>query len=92
MLYVTPEARSHLLHVRQDRGLDDTVGARFAASAGRVGLTFAPAPEPGDQVVEGDDIAVFLAPEIATLADSVIDARTEEGKTVLILRPEPPPS
>jgi Fe-S cluster assembly iron-binding protein IscA len=87
MLQLTPEATSHLVRVRRKRGLDDQNGARFFSRGTGVGLTFAAAPEPGDRVIDQKDIAVFVAPEVAEALDgSVIDARIEQGKSVLVLR------
>ncbi|MEX1171623.1 MAG: hypothetical protein WEG56_03310 [Chloroflexota bacterium] len=87
MLQLTPEATSHLVRVRRQRGLDDQSGARFVSKGGSVGLTFVAAPEPGDRVIEQKDIAVFVAQEVAEAFDgSVIDARLEQGKSVLVLR------
>jgi Fe-S cluster assembly iron-binding protein IscA len=87
MLEVTQQATKHLLHVRQERGFDPKVGARFVRHATRVRLTFAPAPEPGDEVIDGAGIPVYLESGVASsLAGSVIDARPEDGKTVLVIR------
>jgi Fe-S cluster assembly iron-binding protein IscA len=87
MLQLTPEATSHLVRVRRERGLDDQSGARFVSNGARVGLTFAGAPEPGDRVIEQKDIPVYVASEVAEALDtSVIDARVEEGKSILVLR------
>lgn len=87
MLQLTPEATSHLVRVRRKRGLDDQNGARFVSRGAGVGLTFAAAPEPGDRVIEQKDIPVFVAREVAEALDgSVIDARLEQGTSVLVLR------
>jgi Fe-S cluster assembly iron-binding protein IscA len=83
MLHLTPEATSHLVRVRRKRGLDDQNGARFVSRGTGVGLTFAPAPQPGDRVIDQKDIAVFVA---RALDGSVIDARLEQGTSVLVLR------
>jgi Fe-S cluster assembly iron-binding protein IscA len=89
MLQLTPEATRHLVRVRRERGLDDQSGARFVSDGAGVGLTFAEAPEPGDGVIEQTDISVFVAPEVAdALNASVVDARAEDGKSVLVLRPQ----
>jgi Fe-S cluster assembly iron-binding protein IscA len=87
MLTLTPNATRHLIEVRKERGVDEKAGARFISKGGKVGLTFAKAPETGDKVVEGSEIPVYVAAEIAEVLDhSVIDARAEEGKMTLILR------
>ncbi|MEW5989996.1 MAG: hypothetical protein AB1736_01445 [Chloroflexota bacterium] len=87
MLLLTPEATSHLVRVRRKRGLDDQNGARFVSRGTGVGLTFAAAPEPGDRVIDQKDIPVFVARDVADALDgSVIDARLEQGTSVLVLR------
>lgn len=87
MLQLTPKATSHLVRIRRQRGLDDQNGARFVSRGGSVGLTFVVAPKPGDRVIEQKDIAVFVAQEVAEAYDgSLIDARLEQGKSVLVLR------
>lgn len=87
MLQLTSEATRYLLKVRRERGVDDRAGARFVSKGGRVGLTFALAPVAGDRVLNGAEIKVFVAPEIAeTLDESIIDARDEDGQTALIMR------
>jgi Fe-S cluster assembly iron-binding protein IscA len=90
MLQLTPEATRHLVRVRRQRGLDDQRGARFVSKGPSVGLTFASGPEPGDRVIEQEAIAVFVASEVADALDrSVLDARLEQGKSVLVLRRQP---
>ncbi|HEX5589813.1 MAG TPA: hypothetical protein VFX65_05950 [Candidatus Limnocylindrales bacterium] len=87
MLQLTPDATSHLVRVRRKRGLDDQNGARFVSRGTGVGLTFTAGPEPGDEVIDQADIAVFVAREVAEALDgSVIDARLEQGRSVLVLR------
>ena len=55
-----------------------------------VGLTFAPTPEPGDRVVEGPEIPIFVAPQILDrLSRSQIDVSEKSGKPGLVLRPQP---
>ncbi len=89
MLQVTPEAAKHLLRLRQERGFLPTTAPRFArGGAARVGVTFVDGPEPDDRVVDGTQIPVYVAADIADALDSsVVDARSKEGKTVLVLRP-----
>lgn len=87
MLQLTPDATTHLRRVRRQRGLDDKSAARFVPRGSGVGLTFASTPEPGDRVIEREDISVFVAPALAdALETSVIDAQVEDGKSVLVLR------
>jgi Fe-S cluster assembly iron-binding protein IscA len=87
MLKLTTKAANHLRKVRKERGLDERAGARFVGKGGRVRLTFANAPQKGDKVVKGADIPVYVAPDVAdTLDQSIIGARVQEGRTVLIFR------
>jgi hypothetical protein len=89
MLQVTAEATHHLLRLRQERGFGPAAVPRFArGGGGRVGLTFVSGPEPGDRVVEGPQIPVYVAADISdALESSVIDARSEDGRIALVLRP-----
>jgi Fe-S cluster assembly iron-binding protein IscA len=87
MLQLTPKATEHLRQVRRERGFDDKAGARFVSNGARVGLTFVSTPEPSDRVVDGAGIPVYLAPDVAAAMDeSVIDARPEDGKVILVIR------
>jgi Fe-S cluster assembly iron-binding protein IscA len=87
MLQFTPQAAQHLMRVRQERGFDEKNGARFVSNSGRVGLTFAPAPQPDDRVVDASGIPVYLAPEaVPALEQAVVDVRAEDGTNVLVIR------
>jgi Fe-S cluster assembly iron-binding protein IscA len=88
MIQITPQAVQHLLHLRKERGFRDADGARFVRNAGRLGVTFTPAPENGDRVVDAGGMSLFVAPDIADRLDqSVVDARREDGRTLLVARP-----
>jgi Fe-S cluster assembly iron-binding protein IscA len=87
MLQITPQAERHLLQLRVDRGFDEKHGARFMTNGGTVRMTFAPAPKPEDQVVTGADLLIYVAPDAAAALDeATIDAKPEDGKTVLVIR------
>ncbi len=87
MLQLTPKATRHLIKVRRERGVDKKAGARFVRRNGRVGLTFTTERTKSDRVVEAEEIKVYIATEIAdTLDQAIIDARAEEGKTMLVIR------
>lgn len=87
MLQITPQAEQHLIVVRVERGFDDKDGVRFLTNAGGVGLTFTAAPDPDDRVVEGANLPVYIAPDaVAALEQATIDIKTEDGKTVLVIR------
>jgi Fe-S cluster assembly iron-binding protein IscA len=87
MLRLTSDATNHLVRVRQERGAGTDAGARLVRGGGGVRLTFTQTPEQGDKIVDASDIKVFVAPEIADALDtSVIDAKTEDGRTYLVIR------
>jgi Fe-S cluster assembly iron-binding protein IscA len=87
MLRLTSDATDHLVRVRQERGAANDAGARLVRGGGGVRLTFSQSPEQGDKVIDASDIKVFVAPEIADALDSsVIDAKTEDGRTYLVIR------
>lgn len=93
MLELTSKAALHLIKLRGERGIDDRAAVRFVSKEGRVGVTFSLNPMDGDRVVEGDEIKVFVAPEIApALDESIIDARDEDGKTALVMRKQAAPA
>jgi Fe-S cluster assembly iron-binding protein IscA len=55
-------------------------------SAG-VGLTFAPAPEPGDQVLAGTTLPIYVADDVSAVLDqAVIDVAADDGESRLVLR------
>jgi Fe-S cluster assembly iron-binding protein IscA len=87
MLQLTSDAVTHLARIRRERGQDGTA-VRLIRNNGRLGLTFAAAPEPGDRTIGAGEITVCVPPDVAeTLADSTIDVKTEEGKSLLVARP-----
>ena len=89
MVQITEGAAKHLIRLRKerDRGNDSP---RFVSRQSRLRLTFAPKPEPGDEVVEHGDLSVYVASDVVgSLDQSVIDARDEDGKSYLILRRSP---
>jgi Fe-S cluster assembly iron-binding protein IscA len=89
MLQVTPAATKHLVRVRKERGIAPDAGARFVSNGTGVGLTFAPTPEPGDGVVDGSEIQIFVASQIQDrLSRSQIDVSEKNGKLGLVLRPQ----
>lgn len=63
----------------------------LAPSSGRPARPLAPwtAPEPGDRVVEGSGIPIFVAPQIVDrLSRPQIDISEKNGKPGLVLRPQ----
>jgi Fe-S cluster assembly iron-binding protein IscA len=92
MLQITPQAEQHLLRLRDQRGLDEKHGARFMTNGGTVGMAFAPAPKPEDKVVAGATLQIFVAPDAAAALDeATIDAKPDDGKTVLVIRRQQAP-
>jgi Fe-S cluster assembly iron-binding protein IscA len=73
----------------------DTTGLRIAhgiGSDGQPGLTLELAPEPGpdDQVVDGQNVPVFLEPELAEeLDDKVLDAQAQGDRFAFTLAEQP---
>ena len=89
MLQVTPAASEYLRTARDERGIDSSAGARFVRNSAGIGLTFAPAPALGDQVLSGTQIPVYVPEDLAVpLANSIIDVRREDGGSKLVLRPQ----
>jgi len=89
MVQLTQEATKHLVRVRGERGIDPGAGARFVPSGRGVGLTFAPEPKPGDQVVKVPEIPIYLAPEVADkLNQTTIDVSEKDGRVGLVMRPQ----
>lgn len=89
MLQVTSAANEYLRHVRDAKGIDSKAGARFVRRSGGIGLTFAPAPAPGDQILAGVDLPVYIPDDLAAaLATSIVDVRREDGGPRLVLRPQ----
>jgi Fe-S cluster assembly iron-binding protein IscA len=87
MLKLTPQAIDHLLRVRREKGLDTDAIPRFVRKAGRLGLTFARRPASGDRVVDDGRLSTLVASSASDLLDAAtIDVRTEEGRSVLVVR------
>jgi iron-sulfur cluster assembly protein len=88
MLAVTEAAADAISALTAQRGVEDEGGLRFAVrtsddSQGALGLTVAPGPADGDQVVTATTGAhVFLEPMAAEyLADKVLDVEQDgEGQ------------
>ena len=89
MIRVTSYANEYLRHVREAKGIESTAGARFIRSPGGIGVTFAKAPAPGDQVVGDRDLTLYIPDDLAAaLANSTIDVSIENGNPQLVLRPQ----
>jgi Fe-S cluster assembly iron-binding protein IscA len=87
MLRLTPQAIDHLARVRREKGLDSGLVPRFVRNSGRLRLTFARGPETGDRVVDDGRVSTIVASSASDLIeDATIDVRTEEGKSVLVVR------
>lgn len=87
MLQITDRATTHLLRARTEGGFDERAGARFVRGSAGVGLTFAPAPEQGDQVLAESPLPIYVAEEVTALLDqAVIDAAADDGESRLVLR------
>ena len=89
MLQITDRATTHLLHARTEGGFDERAGARFVRGSAGVGLTFAPAPEQGDQVVAQSPLPIYVAEDVTAVLDqAVIDVAADDGESRLVLRPQ----
>jgi hypothetical protein len=89
MLRVTSEANDYLRQVREARGFEPTAGARFVRSPGGIGLTFASAPAPGDQILTAKELPLYIPDDLAAaLAWAIIDVTRENGNPKLVLRPQ----
>jgi hypothetical protein len=74
MLQITDQATTHLLRARTERGFDEQAGARFVRSSVGVGLTFSPAPEPGDEVLAGSALPIYVAEDITACILPILTA------------------
>jgi len=89
MLQITDRATTHLLRARTEGGFDERAGARFVRGSAGVGLTFAPAPEQGDQVVAQSPLPIYVAEDVTAVLDqAVIDVAADDGESRLVLRPQ----
>jgi iron-sulfur cluster assembly protein len=86
MLTLTENATTIVQAITQQSTESEDAGLRFSQdSASGDALTVAPAdaPQPGDQVVEGDGARVFLEETAATLLDDqVLDASVDQSGSV----------
>ena len=89
MLRVTKAASQYIRRVRDANAADPSAGARFVRSAGGIGLTFVNAPAPGDQILPGRNLPLYVPDDLATaLASAIIDVKREDGVSELVLRPQ----
>ena len=86
MLRLTPQAIDHLQRVRREKGFETTAIPRFVRDAGRLGLTFAKGPETGDRVVDNGRLSTLVASSASDLDNATIDVRTDEGRSILVVR------
>jgi len=87
MLRITKQAAQRLLTARTERGYDERAGARFVRGTSGVGLTFALAPETGDQVLTDSELPIYVAEDVtAILSNSVIDVARDRDEPRLVLR------
>jgi Fe-S cluster assembly iron-binding protein IscA len=87
MVQIKYSAIAHLVRVRRERGLDDEQAARFVAHGGRVLLTFAREIQPGDQELNGAQIRVLVAPDVARrLEGATLFAAPVRGREVVLIQ------
>ena len=92
MLQITDQATTELLRARTEGGFDEQTGARFVRGSAGVWLTFAPGPQPGDQVLAGSPLPVYVAEDVTAVLDhAVIDVAVDDGESRLVLIPQAHP-
>ena len=93
MLQITDRATTHLLRTRTERGFDERAGARFVRGSAGVALTFAPAPEQGDQVLDGSALRIYVADDVTAVLDrALIDVAADDGESRLVIRSQADPA
>ena len=95
MLTITQNAEQALDAVVAAENAPEGAGVRISQGVGAdgqaaVGLAVAPAPEPGDAVVDDANVPVFLAAEVAELLDDkILDAQVEGDQIAFQLGAQP---
>ena len=95
MLTITQNAEQALDAVVAAENAPEGAGVRISQGVGAdgraaVGLAVAPAPEPGDAVVDDANVPVFLAAEVADLLDDkILDAQVEGDQIAFQLGAQP---
>jgi iron-sulfur cluster assembly protein len=83
VLTITPDAEQAIDAMVATGSAPEGAGLRISQGVGAdgqpaIGLSVAPAPEVGDEVVEETNVPVFLAADVVPLLDDkVLDARLE---------------
>ena len=95
MLTITENAEHALDAVVAAEDAPEGAGVRISQGVGAdgqpaVGLALAPAPEPGDAVVDDANVPVFLASEVADLLDDkILDAEVDGDQIAFRLGEQP---
>lgn len=90
MVQLTSKATQHIEHLRRENGKPGTTVVRLARNNGRLKLSFPAHAIQGDAVVASDGLDVYLDAGLRdALGDAVIDARTQDKRTWLVLRQRP---
>lgn len=87
MLIITSDAVEAIRAVLDSPDMPDAAGVRISTSAMSwngsgppITIDLAAAAEPGDEVVQEEDVQVFVAPRVApALEDKLLDADVEPG-------------
>jgi Fe-S cluster assembly iron-binding protein IscA len=87
MLTLTDSAIALIRDLRAQPAVADDAAIRIVPKDGELSLSFVGEPAQGDQVVEVDDVRLFLQQEAAArLDDKVLDARTtDQGKPSFLI-------
>jgi iron-sulfur cluster assembly protein len=99
MLTITPTASALIRQLVDTSDVPESAGVRIAAGEPTdlgtpLELALVDGPEPGDEVVGGEDASVFLEPEIAgDLDHTVLDAEMiDDGRIQFALRDDSGPA
>ena len=95
MLTITENAEQALDAVVAAENAPEGAGVRISQGIGAdgqpaIGLALAPAPEPGDAVVDDANVPVFVAAEVADLLDDkILDAQVQGEQIAFRLGEQP---
>ncbi len=100
MLTITTSASDAIRQLVEGAGASDTAGVRITAGEPTdegtpLRVELVDGPEPGDDVVSGDEASVFVEEQVSPYLDeTVLDARVHDGEVEFALRDQdaPPPS
>lgn len=100
MLTITSTASDAIRQLVEGAGACDTAGVRITAGEPTdegtpLRVELVDGPEPGDEVVTGNEASVFVEEQVSPYLDeTVLDARVHDGEVEFALRDQgmPPPT